>query len=51
MSARGICIRMGNYRCVHIAHYGRDMQISRIAGYFKKAQMDDQFVIALCYDK
>lgn len=26
-------------------------QISRIAGYFKKAQMDDQFVIALCYDK
>lgn len=51
MSARGICIRVGNYRCVHIAHYGRDIQISRIAGYFKKAQMDDQFVIALCYDK
>ena len=34
VSARGICIRMGNYRCVHIAHYGRDIQISRIAGYF-----------------
>ena len=31
---RGICIRMGNYRCVHIAHYGRDIQISHIAGYF-----------------
>ena len=33
-SVRGICIRMGNYRCVHIAHYGRDIQISHIAGYF-----------------